>query len=831
MDIREFKNIYKEYSPCIVWDWCAKPTAEEIDKSLRRFSKYGIADIFVRPSKGLAVRYLSDEFFELVRTAARRSEKYSLRLWLFDENSAFGGSGGGEITSVADYCLRDVLSICEKDAIKGDINLSSDLYLRDMSKQLSSKRAPLADITDFFVTNAFADFVYGSYLRECKRFVGNEICGFLTQINMPENALLFSRSALKKAGLDSSDLKSEDFSKKEYNEAFSDCIAENYTGVLEEKCHKNNMRLFVDVGGSSFVSRQMQYLKGDCVSVMLTSQNTDLISFKLAESICAQFDKPLTARLLLGSYESSSKRYAFSSAVAAMGASRICYDSVAFSLADRRKYESNTVVLSDFTENDISKRISRFCNVTKNTSSPVSLLLVCRSENAQKLLPLGKKLLSMGIPFHVCEDCVLKKHGSFSHGSVTLGKYRYTSLIFTDEIDIPQSFLGETLYYEDALKSNLSVFKNASLLPVSSDNELFINYREDSSSQYVFLTASESDCRVTVMQGEKNLYLADASNGEIYSLPFVDGSCIFTLRAGKTALLISSGSVPSQEFVPFTGDIELLSPKKDNVLPFVLAGADDNIYPLKRVNACFGKKAYRESNTDDLHREFYRLPDNEIVKAKYPFFVNLEKIGKVSLCAEYADNMDSVALNGKTLAGFLPSEKDPRFMLLDVTAFLADGKNTFSLEYRKFNNYTPDFSSNAPHHFYSFNPTSFEPLFLCGDFDCEDGILTRISDYSDDVSESGMPYYYGALTYAVKLPDEDLSNTLFSVCGDYDVCRIKIGKREKLFFENNPFIEVFNLDGGETVQITIFNTPYNLLRSSKESARPFGLKEASLYKF
>ena len=38
MDIREFKNTYSKYSPSVIWDWCAKPTAEEIDTRLCEFS-------------------------------------------------------------------------------------------------------------------------------------------------------------------------------------------------------------------------------------------------------------------------------------------------------------------------------------------------------------------------------------------------------------------------------------------------------------------------------------------------------------------------------------------------------------------------------------------------------------------------------------------------------------------------------------------------------------------------------------------------------------------------------------------------------------------------
>ena len=204
MDIREFKNTYKEYAPSIVWDWCAKPSAEEIDAKLSLFSQMGISCVYIRPSKGLVLPYLSEDYFELIRTAARRSGKYGIKIFICDENSSASGNGGGEITSVADYRLRDFVKADKKDIEKFDEIIADDsagaLVLRDMSKVRASSRAPLADITDAFVTECFIDAVYNKYIRQCKRFLGIEIAGFHTNIEIPEGALIYSPAVLKKSG-------------------------------------------------------------------------------------------------------------------------------------------------------------------------------------------------------------------------------------------------------------------------------------------------------------------------------------------------------------------------------------------------------------------------------------------------------------------------------------------------------------------------------------------------------------------------------------------------------------------------------------------------------
>ena len=166
MDIREFKNIYSKYSPSVMWDWCAKPTPEEIDARLMEFSEMGISRVIIRPSKGLVVPYLSDEYFELIRTAARRAGRYGVRIVICDENAPVSGIAGGEITTVSDYRVRDIVEIKRKDAEKNDEivfeNGEDVIVLRDISKVRASGRYPVADITDRFVSECFCEAAVAS---------------------------------------------------------------------------------------------------------------------------------------------------------------------------------------------------------------------------------------------------------------------------------------------------------------------------------------------------------------------------------------------------------------------------------------------------------------------------------------------------------------------------------------------------------------------------------------------------------------------------------------------------------------------------------------------
>ena len=44
-------------------------------------------------------------------------------------------------------------------------------------------------------------------------------------------------------------------------------------------------------------------------------------------------------------------------------------------------------------------------------------------------------------------------------------------------------------------------------------------------------------------------------------------------------------------------------------------------------------------------------------------------------------------------------------------------------------------------------------------------------------------------------------------------------------------IELFNLDSGIIAEVTIYNTPFNLFRTSDKEAKPFGIEKIELCKF
>ena len=859
MDIRDLRNDNNKHIPSVIWDWCAKPTSEEIDLKLQSFSDNGISRVFLRVSDALVIPYLSEEYFELVRTCARRCAKYNIELWIFDENSQMSGNGGGEITSVADYCMREFTPLNGETKLADDIEIDEKYVLRDKSRHFNRKYAPIADITDSFVTNCFIEEAYDKYIKECKRFIGYEITGFVSQINMPRDAVLFSKSvydklnndggislsALSKALL-SHDKKHYNIKNKYYN-AFSFLLAQNFMSALYEKCSLNNLKFSCGVDGASYISRQCSYILSDMPNITINSEDFDIIQIKLLTSVCEQFNKPSMAFVKSAAFSSCASRYNLSMQLAAMGINEICYDSVAFSLSGRTKREKNNTIISSFCEKDISSRISRVLNIVNETVADTDILVLYPSaylnalhhfdtEKENEFYSEYKELLSAllkkGVNFHITDEYMLSAHSSISTDKIRIGNKEYSTLV------IPQAeyFDEKTISIIDSFKENCLMLNRSSQfndIPVlsyeeknkfgiSSDNDLIINYRRDENNLYALITADNSDCKIA-LDIQQDIFAVDIERGEIYKCDFDE----FILPKEKTVVLISSSSLFGDTAPPIFDNLQIKPFISSESIDFVLSSAEDNIFPLKVANVCLGKKSYMNTNVDLLSKEFYSLPDGETVKVKYPFTAQSKDIGNVFLYTENGNVLDSILLNGKPLPELKESVKDNNFYGCDITEYISSGKNVLSLEYKKFNNYSP-FKIKRPHAYhYAYTPTSLEAVYLVGDFDVIENTLCLSSIISYDVTKSGMPYYYGQLTYVLKLPDE-LSGKVLSVNGDFDICSIKIGKRNETFFSSNPIMELFNIDCGSVAEITVYNTPYNLFTAHSTPPSPFGISSVNI---
>ncbi len=819
MDIRELRNINTDMLPSVIWDWCARPTPEKIDNALFRFSEMNIKKVFIRPSNGLVIKYLSDDFFELIRTSARRSAKYGISLWICDDLGVSSGTGGGEIISVDDYRMRDFLKINPKDKEKTDKviieNNDETLVLRDMSKMRVGKRYAVADITDDFVTDCFIGEVYEKYFKECKRFIGYEIEGFSASLNMTSSSL-YSKSAepdLKKIG--KAFLEGNEKVKTEYYENLNNALLSNFTDKIGATLKGKELLFSIGVSGDFVTSRQLHYIKSDMPYLEIDFQNIDIVEIKLLTSICSQFEKMPSFRMKTPSYSNCSERFSLAMQLSSLGG-KIVYDSIPFSLTDRRKYEKHNTILSPFAEKDMAQRIARMCSTANSLEDKSDLLLIFPTkmtnsgEVYDEFLALANELYEKNIPFHISDEYVLSSFAQKCENKIKIGKNTYSKVLMPDGV----SYFDKTVSLLDGVE-RFGI--SESVTPFSSDGKITFSVRTSENQTFYFVTALE-DAQITY-NGENTLYIMDMADGEVYRVPVQS----FKMKKGQTACFFTdSEDIYCDDAPPIAGGVIFEDFEDSHTLPFTLTYYDDNLLPLKKVNACFGRKAYRESLTDDLHKEFYSLFEGEVVRVKYPFNVSFIP-DRLECFIENASSIDKITINGTEIEDLTPSEKDTSFFGTDIAPYLAEGKNTLMLEYKKHNNYDSSFVGLAPSYYAVYDLTSFEPVILKGDFDFTDEKICK-----RDETATTSPYYYGKMVYTVSLPESDLNGKKLKVTGDFDICKVRIGKRESYFFNNDALIELFDLDCGGTAEITIYNTPYNLFRKEEENAQSFKITDVKL---
>jgi len=439
-----------------------------------------------------------------------------------------------------------------------------------------------------------------------------------------------------------------------------------------------------------------------------------------------------------------------------------------------------------------------------------------------KFKEIAYKLFENKVAFHIADEYILE-NSEVKNGKLIIGENEYSTLILPDGCE----------FYESTNKIAVQLSENAvssgefDCTPhddiLSGNGKFYCEKRTDGSVDYFFVTAFDY-CDITY-NPESKFVIFDPSDGEAYHIEKES----FKIKKGHTVVLFTARDLQFDPAPPVVSGVSFESYTAKLSLPFELCEADENLLPLKTVNACFGRKPYREALIDDLHKEFYSLNEGENVMVKYPFYVN-GKIGTVFAYIENASPIENILLNGKNVPKPEPSPKDSCYFGADITNLITDGKNTLMLEYKKHNNYKPNFESRTPSYYTIYDLTSFEPVVLAGDFDCIDSTLYPSGTSQSHKITDSMPYYYGRLVYQAPIPDTDLAGLMLSVKGDFDICKIRVGKREEYFFTDEPMFELFNLDSGGVAEITIYNTPYNLLRKSGEKAESFGISNIELIK-
>ena len=105
------------------WSWTGDMSRQRIREQLAQFKEQGCGGTFTHPRQGHITGYLTGKWFELWEYAAKESARLGMDMHIYDEFICPGGTAGGNITAENPTVVQQVLILCKKTNIRGEIIL------------------------------------------------------------------------------------------------------------------------------------------------------------------------------------------------------------------------------------------------------------------------------------------------------------------------------------------------------------------------------------------------------------------------------------------------------------------------------------------------------------------------------------------------------------------------------------------------------------------------------------------------------------------------------------------------------------------------------------
>ncbi len=182
LDIELFKNPTKEYRGAPFWAWNCELRKEVLEKQIEVMKEMGFGGYYMHTRVGMATKYLSEEFMELVRACIEKGKAEDMFSYLYDEDRWPSGTAGGFTVKDDDESRQKMLFFtytpyndgtltCEADIAKSKAPNSKyeliacyDILLDGESKLASYKKIALGDDVPAGHEKWFA---YMEYLAYC----------------------------------------------------------------------------------------------------------------------------------------------------------------------------------------------------------------------------------------------------------------------------------------------------------------------------------------------------------------------------------------------------------------------------------------------------------------------------------------------------------------------------------------------------------------------------------------------------------------------------------------------------------------------------------------
>lgn len=109
LDIELFKNPTSEYRGAPFWAWNCELDETELLRQIECLKAMGLGGFHMHTRSGMATKYLSEEFMQLIKACVEKAKQENMHAWLYDEDRWPSGTAGGYVTKTPEFRSRRLL--------------------------------------------------------------------------------------------------------------------------------------------------------------------------------------------------------------------------------------------------------------------------------------------------------------------------------------------------------------------------------------------------------------------------------------------------------------------------------------------------------------------------------------------------------------------------------------------------------------------------------------------------------------------------------------------------------------------------------------------------
>ena len=109
LDMELFKDPTKEYRAAPFWSWNCELKKDVLEQQIEVMKEMGFGGYYMHTRVGMATKYLSEDFMDLVRACIEKGKEQDMYAYLYDEDRWPSGTAGGFTTQNAPENLQKML--------------------------------------------------------------------------------------------------------------------------------------------------------------------------------------------------------------------------------------------------------------------------------------------------------------------------------------------------------------------------------------------------------------------------------------------------------------------------------------------------------------------------------------------------------------------------------------------------------------------------------------------------------------------------------------------------------------------------------------------------